>query len=141
MTIIDSSFDANVVAFDGGAIQNVSDGVVRIKRSQVTRNFGQGSGGVSLQSGTLLIDETTFAGNAGDAVGGIAVAKGTLIVTDSAFVENTVNLVRAAAISNGGTAWITNTTLARNFRRGVCGPRRVAISRFRHARSYKQHVR
>jgi hypothetical protein len=115
-----STFTNNLVAFGGGGIYNA--GSVHLTHSTLTDNVGgHGGGGLFNFGGTAIIAGTTFTGNVADGGGGVdnhsdvfflEHHEGFMSITNSTFAENRGTV--AGGIVNGGTMFLTNSTLARN---------------------------
>jgi CSLREA domain-containing protein len=138
LTVTDSTFSANSVSGDGGAINNYGgNAALAVTDSTFSGNSATGSGGaISGYYGTITVTDSTFSNNFANsgggaisgyyttltvadsaftensAIGGGAIASDALTITNSTFSGNTAST--AGAITNYGTASITNGAFSAN---------------------------
>ena len=102
----------------GGAIQNVSDGVIGNILADFTNNYaiatgenGSGQGGAIWNSGTVTLTDNTFTGNAATTLGGAIFNSGmATIVADTKNVNFSGNKVGVEPIIDSETGKITGVT-------------------------------
>ncbi len=113
MTIINSQIHDNTARFTAGGIVN-RRGTLTIVRSTIERNEGleANAGGIDIDGGVLSMRDSLVSENFGQFTGGVSTFSGELTIVDSTFFNNTGGVV--SAISAGAVARISRTSILGN---------------------------